>query len=161
MDDTSPKTLSELIASLENHAHSLRQSTSEAARRAQDFQHNQGSFEPEWRYGCERTELIDALFDQLDADRDHRLKWHEMQAFMSHLWQSDRPLNTKAYVQLCRELRVPPQQGLDRCHFAAFLDEHVESGCHCTNVELAGLLALATQHAGWPRDRLQATSGGA
>jgi hypothetical protein len=96
--------------------------------------------------GLQRSELIDALFQRLDVDCNHRLRWDELRPFLSKLWQSEGPLSTKAYVQLCRELSVAPQEGLDRHCFAAVVDERVESGWHCTNAELAGFLASTLQH---------------
>eukprot|EP00930_Biecheleria_cincta_P068753 TRINITY_DN5655_c0_g1_i1.p1 TRINITY_DN5655_c0_g1~~TRINITY_DN5655_c0_g1_i1.p1 ORF type:complete len:1890 (-),score=285.46 TRINITY_DN5655_c0_g1_i1:712-5883(-) len=93
-----------------------------------------------------RSDLKNAIFESLDADRDGFLNAAELFMFASASgFDDDENRWKKEYELLCKDQGVDPSVGLSKDLFMKLLDETGDAGLYCTDDELRAMVELDSE----------------
>lgn len=104
-----------------------------------------------------RQALQQAVFRRMDVDQDEFLNGVELHPFAVHTgFEGDVDAWFEEYELLCQEYGCDPVRGIDQRSFFSMVDTSSESGCYCSDEELAGILQkLSKSSTMAPRDHLK------
>eukprot|EP00439_Symbiodinium_sp_Y106_P034692 s713_g4.t1 len=104
-----------------------------------------------------RQALQQAVFRRMDVDQDEFLNGVELHPFAVHTgFEGDVPTWFEEYELLCQEYGCDPVRGMDQRSFFSMVDTSSESGCYCSDEELAAVLKKLSQNSTMaPRDQLK------
>lgn len=89
-----------------------------------------------------RAELIRAVFHACDADCDALLSREELLSFSSRTgFHGTGEEWAEEYEELCEENSVEVDSGVDIALFARLVDDDSDTGCYCSDDDLAAVLA--------------------